>query len=135
MSSFVNLLDIIFPAGSLYFSVNAISPSSLIGGTWQQIKGAVLAASGKNNFSTAGNYGGNLKITVDQIPPHTHLSGDVYLANFGGSDNSHHTFAWEKNSMVQAESSSTGGGAKLFALSLRCLYLVQNRLNVILAVR
>ena len=110
MSSFVNLLDIIFPAGSLYFSVNAISPSSLIGGTWEQIEGAVLGACGKNGFSTAGNYGGNLKMTVEQMPPHTHLSGNVYFANFSGSDNSNHTFSWEKNSKVQAESSSTGGG-------------------------
>lgn len=128
--AWINLLDLIYPIGSFYFS-NQLnqSPSAIVGGTWEKIEGAVLGACGKNGFSTAGNYGGNLKITVEQMPAHTHLSGDVYLANFSGSDNSNHTFAWEKNSKMQAESSSTGGGAKLYPLPLFCIYLEKNSLN------
>lgn len=33
MSDFVNLMDIIYPVGSIYQSMNATSPASSIGGT------------------------------------------------------------------------------------------------------
>lgn len=71
MSNFVNLLDIIYPVGSMYFSVSKVSPVDSVGGTWEQIKGAVLAASG-SDYSAAGNFGGNKAITVEQMPPHKH---------------------------------------------------------------
>lgn len=71
MATWVNLLDIIYPTGSVYLSRNATSPASIIGGTWTQIKGAVLAACGANSFVTA-NYGGSLKISTNQMPSHTH---------------------------------------------------------------
>lgn len=71
MSNFVNLLDIIYPVGSMYFSVSNVSPVNSVGGTWEQIKGAVLAASG-SNYSTVGNFGGNKAITINQMPVHNH---------------------------------------------------------------
>ena len=37
MANWVNLLDIIYPVGSLYMSMNATSPATLIGGNWEQI--------------------------------------------------------------------------------------------------
>lgn len=71
MSNFVNLLDIIYPIGSMYFSVSNVSPVNSVGGTWEQIQGAVLAASG-SDYATAGNFGGNKAITVEQMPAHRH---------------------------------------------------------------
>jgi hypothetical protein len=71
MSNFVNLLDIIYPVGSMYFSVSDVSPVDNVGGTWTQIQGAVLAASG-SDYSTVGNFGGNKAITVEQMPMHNH---------------------------------------------------------------
>ena len=71
MPNFVNLLDIVYPVGSMYFSVSNVSPVDSVGGTWEQIKGAVLAASG-SGYSTAGKFGGNKAITVEQMPAHTH---------------------------------------------------------------
>lgn len=38
MSNFVNLLDIIYPVGSIYFSTSSVSPASSVGGTWTQLK-------------------------------------------------------------------------------------------------
>lgn len=99
MSNFVNLLDIIYPVGSMYFSTSSVSPASSVGGTWTQIKDAVLAASG-NSYSGAVNaFHGNKAMTVDQMPSHTHIpteySGSVpdaerweyvfYVMNFDGS--------------------------------------------------
>lgn len=37
MANWVNLLDIVYPVGSLYMSMNATSPATLIGGNWEQI--------------------------------------------------------------------------------------------------
>lgn len=71
MASWVNLLDIIYPVGSVYINCNSASPSSIVGGTWTQIKGAVLAACGANSFA-ANAYGGKLAMTAQQMPTHTH---------------------------------------------------------------
>lgn len=35
--AFVNLLEIVYPIGSLYFSTSSISPAEVIGGQWEQI--------------------------------------------------------------------------------------------------
>lgn len=72
MSNFVNLLDIIYPVGSMYFSAASVSPASVIGGTWAQIQGAALAASG-SGYSVAGSFGGNKAINVNQMPKHIHV--------------------------------------------------------------
>ena len=42
--SFVNLLDIIYPVGSVYFSTSAISPAESIGGTWTQVQNRYIFA-------------------------------------------------------------------------------------------
>lgn len=42
MSNFVNLLDIIYPVGSIYITATEVSPASSIGGTWVEIKDKVL---------------------------------------------------------------------------------------------
>lgn len=69
--SWINLLDVIYPVGSLYFSTASGSPASSVGGTWTQVKGATIAAVGSNNVTVA-NYNGSLKISVEQIPSHKH---------------------------------------------------------------
>ena len=53
MSNFVNLLDIIYPIGSMYISFSSTSPASSIGGTWSQITNRVLRAS--TDTSTGGS--------------------------------------------------------------------------------
>lgn len=45
MSNFVNLLDVVYPVGSIYLSMNSTSPASFVGGTWKQINGALLMPS------------------------------------------------------------------------------------------
>ena len=74
--AFTNLLTVMFPVGSVYLSTTSISPSSTIGGTWTQVKGATLAATGANSFADGANYGGNLAITKEQMPSHRHRTND-----------------------------------------------------------
>lgn len=84
MSNFVNLLDVIYPVGSLYFSVSEISPADSVGGTWEQIKDTVLAASGDSYAGPADNYDGEKYILCQQMPFHTHEAdiADVNAVNF-----------------------------------------------------
>lgn len=81
--AFINLLQAVYPVGAVYISTVDTSPSSLIGGTWTQVKGATLAATGDNSFASGASYGGNLKISVNQMPPHTHTL--TWVAGTGNS--------------------------------------------------
>lgn len=42
--AFTNLLDVIYPVGSVYFSSMTTSPAETIGGTWTQVSGRYLKA-------------------------------------------------------------------------------------------
>lgn len=51
------LLDMFYPVGSIYMSVNSGNPSSLFGGTWQKIEGRFLLGSSSSyaNGATGGS--------------------------------------------------------------------------------
>ena len=83
MSNFVNLLDIVYPVGSMYFSATDTSPASAIGGTWEQIKDAVLAASGDSYAGAVDKYNGEKHILYYQMPFHSHGSN---IAGINASD-------------------------------------------------
>lgn len=61
-----------YPVGSVYISVNDVSPQTLFGGRWEQMKDRFLLAAG--DVYKAGSLGGSstVKLTADQIPSHTH---------------------------------------------------------------
>lgn len=70
MSNFVNLLDIVYPVGSIYQSMNETSPADVIGGTWTQIKTFLYGA------DTAKETGGEAThtLTIDEMPSRTHMA-------------------------------------------------------------
>ena len=111
MSNYVNLMDIVYPVGSVYISFNSISPASSIGGTWTQITDKVLRAS--TNTDTGGEDIHTL--SIDEIPAHRH--GDatwVYYANLdnGGAQNGNRLTWASNNSCNKNETFNklTGGG-------------------------
>lgn len=67
-----NLVDLIYPIGSVYISVNEINPSTLFGGEWEQIKDKFLLSAG--DTYSAGATGGEAThtLTVDEMPSHKH---------------------------------------------------------------
>lgn len=67
-----SLVDIIYPVGSIYMSVNTVSPATLFGGVWQAITGRFLLAAGGNY--ALGSQGGaaTVRLTVENMPAHNH---------------------------------------------------------------
>lgn len=67
-----NIVDIIYPVGSIYMSMGTVSPATLFGGTWQAISGSFLLAS--SSAYPVGSTGGSMsvKLTVQNLPAHNH---------------------------------------------------------------
>lgn len=67
-----SLIDKIYPVGSIYMSVNAVSPATLFGGTWEALKDRFLLGAGSTY--SAGSTGGEAKhtLTVAEMPSHCH---------------------------------------------------------------
>lgn len=84
MTSWMNLMDIIYPVGSIYLSASNASPANIIGGSWKQITEKFLFAAGENY--ACGQTGGEEKHTLitDEIPSHTHDINLYYHSNGGG---------------------------------------------------
>ena len=86
-----NFLNMVYPVGSIYMSVNNVSPSTLFGGTWAPIYSRMLIGAGglnegntHNSFGTtaagtlqfaAGEMGGELQhtLTTTEMPSHYHV--------------------------------------------------------------
>lgn len=64
-------IDVLHPIGSFYFSTNSTSPADLFGGTWTQVIGAALR--GASNTGYVG--GDNIRLSVAQLPTHSHIAG------------------------------------------------------------
>ena len=78
-----SLTDKIYPVGSIYMSVNSTSPSTLFGGTWQQIKDKFLLSAG--DTYTVGTTGGEAshRLTTNEMPTHAHGSGTLTTETAG----------------------------------------------------
>lgn len=68
MSNFVNLLDIVYPVGSIYQSMNETSPASTVGGTWTQLKTFLYGATASKQTGGEATH----TLTVNEMPSHNH---------------------------------------------------------------
>lgn len=78
-SDVTDLIDVIYPVGSIYMSVNSVNPSTLFGGTWEQIEDKFLLASG-TSYSN-GSTGGSADAVV---VTHTHSTLEKYVLTTSG---------------------------------------------------
>lgn len=71
-----NLLDLIYPVGSLHISREPTSPATLFGGSWFQLSDVLIAAEGPNmgDVNTGGDTSpaGSFYIGVNNMPSHSH---------------------------------------------------------------
>ena len=79
---FASIINIVYPVGSIYMSVNAADPSTLFSGTsWEKLEGRFLL--GSDSTYNPGSTGGEAThtLTYDEMPKHTH---PMYSYNPGG---------------------------------------------------
>ena len=73
------LIDLFYPIGSIYMSMSDIPPANRFGGTWEQITDTFLYCA-----DSSGETGGSNKITVENLPAHSHtFKGNAIQGNFG----------------------------------------------------
>ena len=69
--TYQEIIDAVYPVGSIYFSMNETSPASLFGGTWTRYTDRFVYAVGTY---AVGQTGGSqtVKLVPGHIPSHTH---------------------------------------------------------------
>lgn len=77
INAVMETIDMIYPVGSIYMSVNSTNPSTLFGGTWVEFgKGRTLVGvdTTQTEFDTVEKTGGEKThtLTVSEMPTHTH---------------------------------------------------------------
>lgn len=80
------LLDLIYPVGSIYMSVNNVSPQTFLGGTWtiwgegRTVVGVNVGNSDDTDFGTVEKKAGarTHTLTTAQMPSHTHTQEGHY---------------------------------------------------------
>lgn len=105
-----DLLDNIYPVGSIHITTNNVNPSTYFGGTWQKLSGGYLyaAASIIEKTSYTGWGAQSTTLTIDQIPPHTHS----YYGHYGYNRQARSTLGWNlgDTDYNDYDVSTTGGG-------------------------
>lgn len=99
------LLDLVYPVGSVYISYNSTSPAALFCGSWTQIQGRFLLAS--DGAHPAGSTGGEAThtLTEGEMPRHVHNGHFINLSTAGGFD-----YAPGGQYAADSDTTPTGGG-------------------------
>lgn len=66
------ILEMVYPVGSVYISASATSPASFMGGTWEQLKDRFLVGAGSTYANGATGGEATHTLTVNEMPSHGH---------------------------------------------------------------
>lgn len=109
MSNFVNLLDIVYPVGSIYQTMSATSPADFIGGTWTKINTFLYGADTTNQTGGEATH----TLTIDEMPNHHHkLWVSTWASGLGGSSVTCSNIASNYLSSNDNQGNFTGGGQR-----------------------
>lgn len=103
------LVDLIYPVGSIYMSVNSTNPETLFTGTkWSKIEGKfLLGSSSSYGLGTSGGESTH-KLTTNEMPSHTHtFTGNSSTTSSDGA----HTHKYQKPYMT-AKQVMGGSGSR-----------------------
>ena len=76
------LVNLIYPVGSIYISVSSIEPAVLFGGTWTALQGRFLIGCSSGAFANGVKGGADESaLTASSVPLHTHE-----IVDFAASD-------------------------------------------------
>lgn len=113
-----SLLNLMYPVGSIYLSVNNTNPQTLFGGTWVQLKDRFLLGAGSTYTNGATGGEATHKLTVSEMPSHMH-DWNGYTGMSSAVDNATYklpingTSSWKAQSFYSSDKGpqSTGGDA------------------------
>lgn len=108
-SDITDLFNAIYPVGSIYISVNNTSPSTLFGGTWEQLTETFLYASTTADVNSTTATGGEAThtLTINEIPSHKHQTS--VLARYTTTSSANALVGYDSKTSHQ-NTSSVGGG-------------------------
>lgn len=107
-----NLIDYIYPVGSIYMSLVSTNPSIFFGGTWERIKGYVLGGINEEdsdtNIKTSFNQSAGTEIGSKYLQSHNHLyySPIVQLAQAATSGGTYGNY--QKQYKINTDNAGTG---------------------------
>ena len=111
------ILNLVYPIGSIYITVNSTSPAVLFGGSWTQLTDTFLYASTTADTSAttapSGQGEATHTLTVNEMPAHDHDS-ELRYHHYGAGGSAHNRSTWEEgadNSTNNFMTGSRGGGA------------------------
>lgn len=130
------IIDAMYPVGSIYMSVNNVSPATFFGGTWEQITDRFLLCAGSNHaagttggaetdqITTGGTVGGH-SLTTAEMPQHWHYvigtdptasnpNTSHSIARYATTSNSDLPYSMRSTNITYAtlgRSSQTGSGS------------------------
>ena len=107
-----DLVNLIYPVGSLFISMSSTPPSSFLGGTWSLTaagKTLVGVNSSDSDFNASRKSGGekNHVLTIDEMPSHSHNYSGAYVNNFVKVESSP---AYGRTADTTRTTAATGGG-------------------------
>ena len=118
----VDILDLVHPIGSLYWSKNSTDPSVLFGGTWKRIKDTFILACGDTYSIDSTGGEASHTLTVDEMPTHNHSAstntqGDHTHGAWTDTQGNHYhdfrggrTWGWGNPSSTESVQASTQSG-------------------------
>lgn len=118
------LINLIYPVGSIYMSVNNVSPGTFLGGKWEALTDKFLVGAGSTYAKGATGGNASVTLTTNHLPQHSHTinsgntssSGTKTTAGFRG---------------VEGTIASSGGHAHTYHQNLGYGYGETNHTNSI----
>ena len=105
-SQISDLIDVIYPIGSIYMSVNSTSPQTLFGGTWEQIKDKFLLSCGDTYAN--GTTGGSADAVLVSHNHATNTSGEYFVTSESSeANNTRVTYSSSGNRYVDGMTSNS----------------------------
>lgn len=125
----INILNVVYPVGSVYCSTTNISPASSIGGSWTQIENAALRSGDSVGYTGSDTHA----ITKQEMPVHNHgVTGEGSDIN-GASTIFTHNYSGPNarvNRTVWTDSADAGGAlVTINAGGGQAMSLVQRSFN------
>ena len=116
-----DLLDLVYPVGAIYMSVNSASPATLFGGTWERLQNRFLVgASDTISYISAGQTGGSetVTLTTDEMPSHTHTqNAHTHIQNAHTHIQNAHTHIQDAHTHTQSAHAHKAKGNKFITSS------------------